>query len=308
MERWKKLWLSVSAFFPEQEIFAHKLPVRAQVAVLVGLGVVFTGVGYFLPANGFLAFDWLHFFGIGRMPPYYPPWVKYVVYLTWPGLVGITLAAVCLAIVKRAAHPLSAIFAFLALPLFWTVFLGQLDGLVVLGLIGLPWLAPLALLKPQISLFAFAARRSYLLALGIVVGVSFFIWGPWPLQMLAVRQYHVEGRYVNDIALGWWGLPLALLLLWWSRGDMDMLMVGGSFASPYLIPYSFLPIVPAIARLSPRAAALTCFFSWLPFSANWLGPAGWWLGWVFVAWLWLSLAATRYPQNRFSIWLKHFTA
>lgn len=90
-------------------------------------------------------------------------------------------------------------------------------------------------------------------------------------------RVYSAGRYVQDIALGWWGLPLALPLLWWSRGDMDMLMAGGVFASLHLLPNNLLPIVPAIARLSPRAVALACIFSWFPFLANWIGPAGWWL-------------------------------
>jgi hypothetical protein len=44
----------------------------------------------------------------------------------------------------------------------WTLFLGQLDGIALLGLIGMPWLVPLALVKPHVTIFAFAARKTYL--------------------------------------------------------------------------------------------------------------------------------------------------
>jgi hypothetical protein len=63
-----------------------------------------------------------------------------------------------------------------------------------------------------------------------------------------------------------------------------------------LIPYNLLPVIPSIARLKPLPAALAMLLSWLPLSANWLGPKGWWLGWFFVVWLWAMLAVERYPQ------------
>ena len=149
-------------------------------------------------------------------------------------------------------------------------------------------------IQPQVTLFAFGARRSFLISLVVVLGISFLIWGFWPGKMTMPWESHAEIRYVNDIAIGLYGLPLALLLLWFSRGDLDMLMAAGIFATPYLLPYNLLPLVPAIARLSPLSAGMAFVLSWLPLSANWLGPTGWWLGWVFVIWLWCQLAWARY--------------
>jgi hypothetical protein len=111
---------------------------------------------------------------------------------------------------------------------------------------------------------------------------------------------------VTDISLHGYGLPLALLMFWVSRGDMDMLMLSGAFATVYLLPYNLLPVVPAIARLRPRTAVLAMLFSWLPFSANWLGPRGWWLGWAFIGLLWLSLAAARYPHVAPKAWWRRW--
>jgi hypothetical protein len=126
------------------------------------------------------------------------------------------------------------------------------------------------------------------------VVVSFVIWGFWPVKLLTAVGYYGSEGYVQDIAIGFWGIPVAVVLLWFSRGDMDMLMAAGVFGTLHLIPFNLLPLTPAIARLRPPAAAVACLLSWLPLGANWLGPWGWWLGWLFVIWLWLNLAADRY--------------
>ena len=290
--------------FPEHVIFAQRIPAIGQVILFALMAGLFAAGGLLVPANGFTGFDWVNVFSHGSVPAFYPPWgAEAVKLLTWPLLFGLTLAAVALAALKRAVHPLSLMLALLTLPLWWTLFLGQLEGLVTLGLLGLPWLVPLALVKPQVSIFALGARKSYVLAAAIFLGLSLVIWGAWPLRMLATNQYYAEGRYVNDISLGWWGAVVALPLLWYSRGDMDMLMLAGVFITPHLLPYNLLPAVPAIARLRPRSAMLLAIFSWLPLAANWLGPGGWWLGWVFIGMAWLLLAIKRYPQTRTSRWL-----
>ncbi len=112
--------------------------------------------------------------------------------------------------------------------------------------------------------------------------------------MFAVNSYYAEGRYIQDISIGIAGVFVALPMFWFSRGDMDMLMLSGAFVTPHLIPYNMLPFTSAIARLKPIPAVIACLLSWLPFSANWLGSWGWWLGWLFVIWLWGWLAASRY--------------
>ncbi len=285
----------LEALFPKQAIFSRRWTLQQQWALFLALGVAFYALGVFIPANGFIAFDWVQVFSTGRSLPFYPPWAALVTRpLTWPLLVSLSLAGVGLAALKRAVHPVSAVAVFLSLPVFWTVFLGQLEGLVVVGLLGLPWLVPLALLKPQISAFALGARKSYLVAGLVWVGLSLLLWGPWPLRMLAVNSYYAEGRYVQDIALGWAGVVVAAPLFWLSRGDPDMLMLSGAFMTPHLIPYNLLPLAPAIARLKPAPALAACLLSWLPFAANWVGRAGWWLGWGFVIWLWAGLAVRRY--------------
>jgi hypothetical protein len=283
--------------FPPQNIYSRKISPIKQLILLSLFIFLFSLIGGMIPANGFIGFDWTHFFEEAKLPPFYPPWAELIIApLTWPLLVGITLGSVTFASLLRARHPLSSAVTLLTLPVLWTVFLGQIDGLLVLGLLWLPWLTPLVLLKPQVTIFAFLAKRSYIIGLAIVLLSSFLIWGFWPGKMFSVWQVHEEGRYVNDIALGLWGLPIAVILLWFSRGDIDMLMTAGTFTTPYLLPYNLIPIVPAIARLNPRDAIIAVLFSWLPFSANWIGEGGWFLGWAFIAWIWYRLAIQRYPS------------
>lgn len=305
LRRW---WHALDPLFPEQEIFQRRLSLQIAAPVFIVLTIMFSFVASHIPADGFFRFDWDHFFGAQIIPPYYPPWtIQVVSLLNYPVLIGITLAAFGLAVYQRAVHPLSLAAAFLSLPLLWTVFLGQIEGLTILGMLGLPWLVPLVLVKPQISLFSLGARRSYILAFCICLIISLVIWGNWPEVMYQVNSFKAEGRYPQNIGLGWYGLPLFLLTIWFSRGDMDMMMASGAFLTPYLIFYNLLPLTPAVARLKPRSAWIALFLSFLTFSSNWLGPGGWWLGWGFVPWLWLNLALLRYPEAAISKKLRWIT-
>ena len=250
----------------------------------LALTAVFTAAGTFVPCKLPLAFDWIHFFeNAHNMPSFYPPWARLVCrWLSWPLLIGVTLSTYAIAVMRRARSVASAAAAFVALPLWWALFLGQLDGLALLGMLALPWLAPLALIKPQIAGFAILAKRKSLIVSVCFVLLSFAFWGFWPASMLA---YHQEpGLWPQDVALGLWGLPLAIVALWLVPGwNADKLMLAGSFITPALIPYNLTPLMPAIARLPWWLAWLVALTSWLPVMSNWWGGVGWWLAWVSVA-------------------------
>lgn len=284
--------------FPPVQIVRRPFSLWQGALGFAGLTLLLSLAGILLQPGGMIGFDWIHFFSQKTAPPFYPPWTSWVLQvLTWPLLVGLSLSAFGFAAFVRSRNPLSLAFAFFNLPFLWTLLLGQIDGLALAGVLGLPWLTPLALLKPQVSIFALGARKSSLLALGITLAISFVIWGNWPAQMLAANSFHAEGRFVNNIGLGWYGLPLFLATVWFSRGDVDMLMLSGAFITPYLIPYNFLPLTPALARLKPLQALIAVLLSWLPLSANWLGDGGWWLGWLFIGWTWIQLARERYSKK-----------
>ncbi len=285
--------------FPEQAIFNHSFSWQKKVIIFIAAGCAFYLAGVLVPPTGFIGFDWNHFFGIGSVAPFHPPWTKMVTdLLTWPLLVGLGMAAFSLAAIQRSVHPLSMAAAFFCLPLLWTIFLGQIEGIALLGVIGLPWLAPLALMKPQVTFFAFGAKRIYIAAFLVVMLASFLVFGPWWNTMLSVESFYAEGRYPQNIGLGWWGLPLFLATVWFSRGDIDMLMLSGAFITPHLIPYNLMPLTPAIARLRPPFAILAAILSWLPIvCANAFGNWGWWTGWIFPLFLWILLASRRYKRD-----------
>lgn len=261
-------------------------------ALFIGLGVPFFAlIGLFVPANGVVGFDWYYYFSTGERVyalSYYPPWVTYVSYLTWPGLVGITFSGLALALYQRRASPLVLVLTFLTFPALWVAFLGQIEGVVVFGLTGLPWLAPLITIKPQVGYLAFLARKQHLVVLLGWLALSVLIWGVWPLDMLTIGNF-TAWQEPHDISLFPWSLPLVLVLLWFSRGDEDLLMLAGIFMLPYVHSYHYFVVLPALARINQGLAILIIIVSWLPLLANWFGPWCWHLGHLVPAMLWVSL-------------------
>jgi hypothetical protein len=138
-----------------------------QAALFLGLSIVFLGMGYLMPANGFVACDWVCIFSHGYFPPFYPPWGELTTrWLNWPLLFSVSMASIVLSIVKQSRHVVSSLAAFLAL------------------------------VKPQVSGFALGAMPSHLVEGVLWLAISLAIWGSWPARMFAVNSYFVEGRYV----------------------------------------------------------------------------------------------------------------
>lgn len=293
---WPTLWRKIEAIlFPELPKQNRSLTWWQYLLFVVIGTVIFSFLGLFLPAEGLIGYDWVHFFSTSEQEygvSYYPPWMQYVSYLTWPGLVGLTFTGLALALYQRRASLLVMALAFFTLPAFWIFFLGQIDGLIVLGLTGLPWLAPLVTIKPQVGYLAYLARKKDLAVLLIWLVISMIIWGPWPLDMLTISNFTVV-KEPHDISLWPWSLPLVVILLWLSRGDEDMLMLAGTFALPYLHSYHYFVVLPAIARVPSWVAVLAVVISWLPLLANWVGPWAWQLGHLFPIILWVSLYLKR---------------
>ncbi len=293
---WLALWCKFdSTFFPVIPDPQRHLS-WWQYLLFAGVGlVIFSFIASFLPANGFVAYDWVNYFSKGERGyglEYYPPWMVWVQYLTWPGLLGITFTGLALALYQRYASPLIMVLAFLTFPFIWVIFLGQIEGVIVFGLTGMPWLVPLVTIKPQVGYLAFLARKEHLAVLIGWMALSLVIWGFWPLDMLKIGHY-VAWQEPHDISWFPWSVPLALVLMWFSRGDADMLMVAGTFALPYVHSYHYFVILPAMARLKWWVALLALIISWLPLLANWFGPWCWQLGHLFPILLWVSLYLKR---------------
>ncbi len=242
---------------------------------LILIFIAFYILGLFIPAG----FDWIQYFSQGRVHPIWTPWTLDVVrFLNWPAVVGITGVAMIYRSRRFSHSVLPAILAILSLPTLWVIFMGNLDGIVLLGILLLPWGAPLALMKPQIAAFALLAKKNSIIA-GLVWGaLSLLIWGLWPLNFLMVLNPGWKVEWIQDISIFPWGLILALPLLWFSRGDEDLLMAAGSLATPHLFPYHFIVLMPSLARMKWPWAIATWIISWTPLLANWLGPTAWHFG------------------------------
>ena len=257
--------------------------------------IVLYSIGSFIPTG----FDWQIFFGAGRAPAFFVPWVHWILpFLNWSLVVALTIIALGWATWKRKGSPLTLFLVLTSLPTMWTLFLGQIDGLALLGLLLMPFGVPLALLKPQLTTFAMFKNRQWFIAAAIFGIVSVLIWGWWPLNLIARTGSEWKEIQPQDISLFPWSIPFVLPLLWFSRGDDDMLMSAGSLITPLLIPYHFIVIMPSLARVSLRWQIALWILSWLPLSANWLGPLGWRFGNIFSIVLWLGLFYARRNANK----------
>ncbi|MFZ3080273.1 MAG: hypothetical protein WA109_11350 [Bellilinea sp.] len=224
------------------------------------------------------------------MSPVWTPWTPVILkFLNWPLVVAITLFAIIYRAFRYNRSPWPIALAVLSLPTMWVLYLGNLDGLVLAGLLLLPWGVPLAAMKPQLAAFALLAKKSSIVA-GVVWGlISLAIWGLWPLNFMNTLTPDWRVEWVQDISLFPWGIFIALPLLWLSRGDEDLLMAAGSFVTPHLFPYHFILLMPSLARMNPIWMVVTWFVSWTPLLANWVGPIGWRMGNVLAACIWLGI-------------------
>lgn len=181
----RDLWHKLDRqLFPPPFEQQRPLSLRQYLMILGVLTLLFSTIGFFVRPDGFLGYDWYHYFSRGIRESFLPPWVVYVRWITWPGLIGLSCASLVIALYQRYASPLVMMVVFLSWPLIWLLFVGQLDGLVLLGLTGLPWLVPLAALKPQASFFAFMANKRWMLVFMAWIILSIMIWGLWPIDML----------------------------------------------------------------------------------------------------------------------------
>jgi hypothetical protein len=289
--------------FPSPFEKQRHLTVKQYLLIVAFSAVLFSTIGFIVRPDGFIGYDWYYRISQGVRDPYHPPWRDYAQYLTWPGLIGLTCAGLVVGLYQRYASPLIMAASFLSLPLLWMLFLGNLDGIVLLGLTGLPWLTPLATLKPQVSAFAFLSNKRWLAIFMFWIALTILIWGLWPLAMLNHdahwQSLYPEAEQPQNIELFPWSIPIVLILLWYSRGDMDMLMLAGTFVTPHIIPYSYIVVLPAIARINQWLALCLVVISWLPFSANWVGDWGWYLGHLFPAILWATLYLKRRRLSAF---------
>lgn len=285
--------------------FRQRLPDRASLAKMGknGLAILLIfgglyGIGHFVPEG----FDWKEFFSRGRFPQFWMPWTKPIVsLLNLPAVFALTVIGIGLRSYRYRASPWAIALGLLSLPTLWLIYLGTLDGLALIGLLILPWGAPLVLIKPQVAGFALLAKRNAIIIAIIWVLISFIIWGFWPLNMGELFQPDWKEEWPQDITLFPWGLIIAIPLMWLSRGDEDLLMAAGSFATPHLFPYHFVVLMPALARMRWQWMLITWLISFTPLLSNWLGPWAWHFGNLMSVCFWLGIYLNRKPNHLLEI-------
>ncbi len=243
-------------------------------------------VGHLVPVG----FDWLCCYGPRNLPPFFLPWTYFILDFVDPAaLFAFVILAIILRVRSYRGPVWSMALACLSFPVLWVLFKVDLEGLILLGIMLLPWGVPLALLKPQLAAFALLAKRSSFIAGVVWVLASFVLWGFWPLTFIGIGSAQWRAAWPQDISLFPWGAIIALPMLWLGRGDEDMLMAAGSFITPHVFPYHFTLIMPAIGRMSKFWAILTWVISFTPLLANYLGPAAWHFGNLIGLVVWLGL-------------------
>jgi hypothetical protein len=274
-----------------KSLYKKKREQYNQIGFWFGLFILFYITGLFLPEG----YDWENYFSVGETHPIWTPWMVTMPFheMNWPFIVGITLASLVYRTYHYKKTYLPVILAVLSLPTLWVLFMGNVDGFVLLGLISLPWGTPLALMKPQIAGFALLARRKFIIAGAVWIIITFLIWGFWPTRFLMVLTPEWKSEWTQDISLFPWGLIVGIPLLWFSRGDEDLLMAAGSFVTPHLFPYHFIMLVPSFARMNLPWMLITWLISWTPFSSNWIGDVGWHMGNLLGLSFWLGIYFSR---------------
>jgi hypothetical protein len=251
-------------------------PPREEWRMLIGIfigGIILTPLVARLPLPGH---DWYRVFHAELLEPY-PPW-KNPIFLPFQGLPwrwalalvnSWTLMGVATLTAFQARRLvwdglLAAGMALLVPPLWYLLWDGQIDGLVLLGTLLLPWSVPLILLRPQILGWVLLSRRRWTLAMVIWILITFVIWGWWPPEMFA----YTPGSIIHPSAMGWatLGWPIFLVGLWMlikaGRNPWAML-AAAFFASPYVQPYHMVMLLPALGRIEGSRRWLVWAWAWV---------------------------------------------
>lgn len=265
------------------------------IALWLGLFLFLYVIGLFVPEG----YDWEHYFSKGIVHPIWPPWTLSIVrLLNMPLITAITLFSIIARSFKYDKSPASIALAVLSLPTLWVIFMGNLDGIVLLGLLSFPWGAPLVLMKPQLASFSILAKKNSLLVGLIWILFSFLIWGFWPMRFLMVLSPEWKTEWIQDISLFPWGLLVAVPLMWFSRGDEDLLMAAGSLGTPHLFPYHFIVLMPSLARMQWSWRIITWFVSWMPLLANWFGEWAWHFGNLMSVCFWFGIYLSKSSDKK----------
>jgi hypothetical protein len=221
-----------------------------------------------------LGWDWYYFiyhnnpdFNIltanSAYPPYTPIFLGALTWMNWRTslaiLNSITLVTVAVATWRNGGRYGSILLALFTPPFFFLFWTGLPDGLSLLGLI--TGLVPLALIKPQLTIFSMFSSRRLLAWTVIFLAITLLIWPLWPLKLSHATFDHSAA--FGWETTGWPVLILGLVLLAGAGNRTYHLMAAGLLVSPFLMPYNFSVLLPIIGEARGWRKILIWAFAWL---------------------------------------------
>ncbi|MCP5094982.1 MAG: hypothetical protein GY943_05485 [Chloroflexi bacterium] len=196
-------------------------------------------------------------YGVNTWNPYPLYWLLYPFFLL-PARVAFVfwnlIEAICFIVAIKKFNGRFLPFA-LSLPTFWLFYIGQLEGLMALGLVLITavssWVIGIGVmllsLKPQIGLFPILfillKRRDWriLVVPGVIYGLSFLYWGFWIPEWIASILNNDTPQHLTNISL--WPYSLILLpILLWQRDNIKVWLTVQSLVVPYFAVYSLAPL------------------------------------------------------------------
>lgn len=307
--RWNEQWTRPEAF-----------DWKTALAIVVGSCLLWP-LTNLLPMLGY---DWFIYFW-QRDFRQYPQWVEWalapLLALDWRTGFALLNAILLMSVAIGAAREVyrvnptstwqvrgnasfAALLALLTPPVFVLLWVGNIDGLALAGIlimpVGLLWLS----LKPHLGLWATLARRSWVIWGVIFCVVMLIIFPGWPIRLLDSIGFRIQHPSAFGWAsLGWPMIPIGLLLLAFTPADPIMLMAAGSFLSPFLMPQHFILLTPAFGRVQGYWRVALWAASWLLIIP--LAFAGLWngygkalaLGYPLLVWFALRRTYTASPAK-----------
>jgi hypothetical protein len=191
---------------------------------------------------------------------------------SWAVISALTVTLAFLLLRRWAKRPgiLKILLVILSPGMIYTIMHGQIDVLIISGLLLPDALWPVAAItKPQVAIgLLFGVKRenwlrAALLTLGILLA-SFLAFGFWPQQLLAQPAPFVMATH--NLWYGIWPFQVPagvmLIVLGISRRDERLLVAGSPLVSPYAATSSLLgPWIAAVTFLKDWQALLV-FASW----------------------------------------------
>jgi len=262
-----------------------------------------------------LGFDWHFFFRTGgndlgfniwSASSPYPP---FAAYLLWPltsinpwraglGLLNaLTLVTVALATWQAGGRWGSIVLACLSLPLWFSMWIGHPDALALLGV--LTGIVPLALLKPQLTIWPLLSERRKIVGTALWLLLSFAIWGLWFTRfgqmVTTARPTNVGWR-----TLGWPLIVVGLaLIVGANRHNPYHWIAAGVFLTPYTQTYQWVILIPAVGAATGWRKIALWALSWILFLG--VGMAGPWQYLNLLYPLAVFCLTTRWPEYKANV-------